>query len=214
MTQLHPTFDDVPEIKHPFADYCLTDALHLATGNRSLCLKPAPTSLEEAREVVREMQARSSFTWITGMTALDVLDAAIDGRDLAQSSRMVSRDSLDTMQIKRGIADRLVSLGWEPVSEFDMQHALAVATRTYKTYVGNKTAIAYLETYENDLKVTGHYLSEGRNVLSTTSCVIPRGLILEEIKSGAERFSQQVDAVVAESYAMRLTRDTTKGDEK
>lgn len=30
---------------------------------------------------------------ITGKTALDVLDAAIDGRDLTQSSRMIFRES-------------------------------------------------------------------------------------------------------------------------
>lgn len=93
VNQIHPNFDDVPEIKHPYADYSLTDALHLATGHRNLCLKPAPTTLEEAREVVKEMEVRCGFNWITGKTALDVLDAAIDGRDLTQSSRMIFRES-------------------------------------------------------------------------------------------------------------------------
>lgn len=105
MNQIHPNFDDVPEIKHPYADYTLTDALHLATGHRNLCLKPAPTTLEEAREVVKEMDDRSGFNWITGKTALDVLDAAIDGRDLTQSSRMIFRESKDHKAVDAEVAD-------------------------------------------------------------------------------------------------------------
>jgi hypothetical protein len=34
------------------------------------------------------MAKRASHLWCTGMAALDVLDAAIDGRDLRQSCRL------------------------------------------------------------------------------------------------------------------------------
>jgi hypothetical protein len=211
---IHPNFDDVPEIKHPYADYSLTDALHLASGHQSLCLKPAPTTLEEAREVVKEMEVRCGFNWITGKTALDVLDAAIDGRDLTQSSRMILRESMDHKEIKKLITDRLTSMGWVPVCDFDMQNTMSVATRTFETYVGPKVAIAYLQPYENGWNLTGQYDSVGRNILSTTNVVIPPGLVLSDVKAAAERFAVAVDAVVADSYAMRLARPNVKDDQK
>lgn len=80
---------DLPAIKHPYTEYSLAEALGLAVGHRQLCLKPAPTSLEEAREVIREMADVSGFNWITGKAALDVLDAAIDGRDLTNDNRLI-----------------------------------------------------------------------------------------------------------------------------
>ena len=75
-------------LKHPFEDYCLADAVRLANAEQSLCLKPNVTSLVQAREVVKAMFKSFSHTWITGFCALDVLDAAIDGRDLKTDNRI------------------------------------------------------------------------------------------------------------------------------
>lgn len=76
-------------VHHPFADYTLTDAVRLANNHRSLNLLPPVKTLSETREVIKEMATRASFTWITGMVALDVLDAAIEGRDLHVSCRLI-----------------------------------------------------------------------------------------------------------------------------
>lgn len=78
-----------PEIKHPYAEYKLSDAVLLArhTANLRNC-KPVH-SLIDAREVIKEASARSQHLWITGNCALDVLDAAIDGKDLSLRSRLL-----------------------------------------------------------------------------------------------------------------------------
>ncbi|MDX1366879.1 hypothetical protein [Pseudomonas sp.] len=79
----------LPLVSHPYADYSLQDAVRLADTHRQLILQPPPASLEEARDVVKLMMSTAYHVWITGMAALDVLDAAIDGRDLAESCRLI-----------------------------------------------------------------------------------------------------------------------------
>lgn len=80
---------NVANIHHPFADYTLADAVKLANNNRNLNLLPPVESLSEAREVVQAMVNRAGFLWITGMAALDVLDAAIENRELDESCRLI-----------------------------------------------------------------------------------------------------------------------------
>jgi hypothetical protein len=60
--------------------------VRLAVANRQLQQLAPPASLVEVREVIQDMANRGGL-WMTGMAALDVLDAAIDGRDLRQSCR-------------------------------------------------------------------------------------------------------------------------------
>lgn len=75
-------------VRHPFADYSLSDAVKLANSNRDLNLLPPVGTIAEAREVIQGMNSRAGSTWITGMAALDVLDAAIENRDLRASCRL------------------------------------------------------------------------------------------------------------------------------
>ena len=77
-------------LKHPYEDYCLADAVRLANAEQSLGFKPKVTSLVQAREIVNAMFKTMAHNWITGYCALDVLDAAIDGRDLMTDNRIVS----------------------------------------------------------------------------------------------------------------------------
>lgn len=79
----------LPDIRHPYADYSIAEAVQLAITHRDLCLLPKPTTLQEAREVVRSMAVRAPFNWLTGLAALDLLDAAIDGRDLTRDCRLL-----------------------------------------------------------------------------------------------------------------------------
>lgn len=75
------------DICHPFVQYALSDAVKLAEGHAALCLEPAPQTLEEVREVIQGMVKNADHLWLTGNAALDVLDAAIDGRDLQSDAR-------------------------------------------------------------------------------------------------------------------------------
>lgn len=75
-------------LKHPFADHSLADAVKIANNIKSLSLQRPVATLAEAREVIREAAKSAGHVWITGSCALDVLDAAIDGKDLSQRNRI------------------------------------------------------------------------------------------------------------------------------
>lgn len=88
MTASHPSLDALPVIRHPYAEYCLGDAVRLAVDYKRLRMEPEPKTLIEVRDVIVDMANRASHLWCTGMAALDVLDAAIDARDLRKSCRL------------------------------------------------------------------------------------------------------------------------------
>lgn len=82
------SLDALPVIRHPYAEYGLDDAVRLAVDTKRMRMEPEPKTLIEVRETIEDMAKRASHLWCTGMAALDVLDAAIDGRDLRQSCRL------------------------------------------------------------------------------------------------------------------------------
>lgn len=82
-------------IKHPYYDYSLADALSLATTlKRDRLLKEekrtesrdmvsySAANLTEAIQVMKEEYASVTFNWITGRVALQVLRAAAGERDV------------------------------------------------------------------------------------------------------------------------------------
>ncbi len=77
----------LPDVRHPYTEYTLADAVKLALSNAQLFEHKVPASLEEVRAYFHEMVARSGHNWLTGAAALDVLDAAIDGKDIAENGR-------------------------------------------------------------------------------------------------------------------------------
>lgn len=79
-----------PDIKHPYKEYRLSDAVQLAVSLASLRRQAPVTSLQLAREVVQDELSVAACSWITGYVAMDVLDAAIDGRDLHNDSRLLA----------------------------------------------------------------------------------------------------------------------------
>lgn len=91
-----------PNLHHPYDEYCLADAIRLANSERSLNCEPPVTSLEQAREVVKSMVPTVQHNWITGSNALDVLDAAIDGRDLTVDNRRVINSQCAPNERPRG----------------------------------------------------------------------------------------------------------------
>jgi len=83
----------LPSLTHPLVDYSLIDAVLLAIGHQTVCMKEEPATLFEAREVVLGMAAQAAASgrnWITGKAALDLLDSAIDGHDLTMCNRLDS----------------------------------------------------------------------------------------------------------------------------
>jgi hypothetical protein len=77
-----------PNVKHPYANHTLADAVRVANGIADVRLQASVTSLSQARELVQSSMNACSHQWITGFCALDVLDASIDGRDLLASNRL------------------------------------------------------------------------------------------------------------------------------
>lgn len=78
---------NLPDIKHPFTKYALSDAVELAVSNAEMFKHKVPTTLEEVRSYISDMQSRAGHQWLTGYAALDVLDAAIDGKDINKDCR-------------------------------------------------------------------------------------------------------------------------------
>jgi len=83
-----PVTFGAPNVRHPFSEYCLADAVQMAKGIASLW-KETVNSLVEARVLIQRSAENSGHNWITGAVALDVLDAAIDGVDLKVINRII-----------------------------------------------------------------------------------------------------------------------------
>ena len=75
------------DVRHPFTNYSLGDAIALAINNAKTFGRKSPTSLREVRDYIAGLMQRTDHQWLTGYAALDVLDAAIDGKDIRQNHR-------------------------------------------------------------------------------------------------------------------------------
>jgi hypothetical protein len=112
------------------------------------------------------------------------------------------------IEAKKAIADVLISKGWSPVGDFDMQYTGAVASKDFLTATGAKTAFAYLLPADGDggggdFFLTGAYYSKGSNVLSATSVCIPESNACAAERA-AKYFFKEVENVVANTYEMTL----------
>jgi len=76
-----------PERQHPKTDFTLSQAVTIAVGNATVAGDKPPTTLAEVRKTLRDMERSMKHVWLTGMAALDLLDAELDGRDLSASCR-------------------------------------------------------------------------------------------------------------------------------
>lgn len=102
------------------------------------------------------------------------------------------------------VARALEARGWD-ASEMKLTGS---AKKTYVTYVGIKEAIAYLlfdrETGKAELQA--EYQSEGRNVLGMVDKTLSMSDITET-SALVRAFSEEVDSIVNDTYAMRLMRE-------
>lgn len=87
-TTAHPveTFGS-PNLTNPYIKYSLGEAVALAKNSASLNDEPIE-SLGAARTEIERVMRTGGHNWITGQAALDMLDAAIDGRDLRADCRL------------------------------------------------------------------------------------------------------------------------------
>jgi len=108
-------------------------------------------------------------------------------------------------RIESAVTARLLQVGW--CGRWTM-HETALARKLYLTAVGYKQALVYLEDWPNSnvAVLTGDYWSEGRNILESLRETISVEADGETICRQVDRFVAQLDAKVAESYAMKLLR--------
>jgi hypothetical protein len=72
---------------HPRCNFSVGEAIALAINNAMWLNRRKPTTLQEVRDYICEMFDRVGCNWLTGLAALDVLDAVIDGKVINQSCR-------------------------------------------------------------------------------------------------------------------------------
>lgn len=116
---------------------------------------------------------------------------------------------MDWNQIRMLIQQRLVALGWsaEPYT--------CVASKTFLTAVGEKVALTWLYDWGKDSptgSLFGEYWSEGRNCLEAHSVLFPKDGAEEVILKAVEAYATNVDAVVSQTYAARLLRQSASPD--
>lgn len=80
--------NELLSLQHPHAQFTVRNAIELAVKASEEEQKPQPRTLRQVRDAIQARCDGLPHIWLTGMAALDVLDAAIDGRDLAESSRL------------------------------------------------------------------------------------------------------------------------------
>lgn len=88
--------------------------------------------------------------------------------------------------------------GWK------LEDGVAIASKEFQTAVGVKVALLYSLGDTTYYKLSANYQSEGRNILSTSSVLIEKALETKEIEALVTTFTNEVDAIVADSYAGRL----------
>lgn len=113
----------------------------------------------------------------------------------------------------KAISNQFQDQGWAP---FDK--GIAIATKEYQTTVGLKEAVVYL--YESSLldergpllMLSGHYYSEGRNVLEPHTVFIPKNADADSRYELVKAFIEKVDSEIASTYAVRLLANRQEDD--
>jgi hypothetical protein len=103
-------------------------------------------------------------------------------------------------EIMQFICNYLHSNGW---NIFD-QPSAALSFKMYDSAVGKKEAQAYLSGDQYSWRLSGLYLSQGRNILETESVLIPKDSNTHSLHDLCFKFVQNVETAIANSYAVRL----------
>lgn len=107
---------------------------------------------------------------------------------------------IQTPSRRSAVQALLVSAGWQ------VEQPSAIASKTFDTAVGPKTAFAYLSESRESTLLTGDYVSEGRNVLAACFALMPPTADDIQVQAHVARFAREAEAAVLDSYAARLLR--------
>lgn len=122
----------------------------------------------------------------------------------AQQRTEALRAEIDEERAKTLVLQVLARHGWTLTS------GTAVATKTFETAVGPRTALAYLyfnrRPDEPNWSLHGDYVSEGRNCLECEGVLLPKSAPAPELEELVTKFCQQADTAVLATYAARLLR--------
>ncbi|KWU19032.1 hypothetical protein [Burkholderia cenocepacia] len=102
-------------------------------------------------------------------------------------------------------AARFEQQGWT------LSDGAAIAIKLYPTAVGPKQAAAYLADFgaeSEHILIQGDYISEGNNVLAASSVFVHKKADAATIHARVDEFIVQANAVVADTYAARLLRNS------
>jgi hypothetical protein len=98
------------------------------------------------------------------------------------------------------IRNFLQSNGWVL---FD-RSAAALAFKMYDSAVGKKEAQVYLDGDQYYWRLSGLYESQGQNILSTNSVLIPVEIDVSQLSDFFSQFLENVESAIANSFAVRL----------
>lgn len=110
---------------------------------------------------------------------------------------MISRD-----EILQFIQNHLQSNDW---ISFDRPYG-ALSFKIYDSAVGKKEAQVYFSGDQYHWRLSGLYESQGRNILSTASVLIPKDCAAANLSDYCSQFLTCVDSTISQSYAVRLLR--------
>jgi hypothetical protein len=119
---------------------------------------------------------------------------------------MTATDTTSASNTAEGMTRRVLAQ-FVPYGWGEADRLLAFANKTYSTAVGDKDATVWVRVNEAEglCILTGDYLSEGRNALSTCWVTFPVDAGEDEIADAVARFAEMADEQVGDTYAMRLT---------
>lgn len=111
------------------------------------------------------------------------------------------------MSLKDRVSEQVHSAGWQRPAEFDFKNTALVATKTFDSAVGPKSAWLYLTPWpEGDVVLTGHYESEGRNIVSDVMVTLDVNVSDHDLQFGVSSLVRRVEKAINHSYAVRLLR--------
>lgn len=102
--------------------------------------------------------------------------------------------------LRKTISDELLKHGWT------LDEGSAIASKFYATAVGKKQAHLYLTGKDASgcSLIVGEYFSEGRNALEPHAAFVPGSVSHDQIQGIVARFARNADAVIAQTYAVKL----------
>lgn len=125
---------------------------------------------------------------------------------IAEVPKAIVRAMVDEAHamFRRTAQEALACAGWTPVNG-----GSALAVKEFETAAGVKSASVHLGKFDSELyncSLIPEYLSEGRNILSGCSQLLPLKASGFEVRQVTENFEAAISQQISESYAVSLLR--------